>query len=105
MAPPPFESETVRFTLSPGSITALPIVGVAITVPSVRYGCGTTPRDARAAFASAVPKPVVMSYPGVSISVAVDVSAFLICAGVADGATCFRSAAIAAACGAAADVP
>src|SRR6185295_12337440 len=52
-----------------------------------------------------MPAPVVRSTPAVSMSIAEPVSLVLICAGVRVGKADFNRPAIAAACGAAAEVP
>src|SRR6185369_13515798 len=58
-----------------------------------------------AGYGMTMPKPASLSVPAVSISTAVVVSAVLICACVNVGFADLSKAAIAAACGAAAEVP
>ena len=58
-----------------------------------------------AAKASIMPKPETSSYPAVSMSIAVVFKAVCTCATVKVGFFALRIAAMAAACGAAAEVP
>jgi hypothetical protein len=61
------------------------------------------PETCKAANASIIPAPESLSTPAVSISMADEVRAVRIWAWVAPGAACLSSAAMAAACGAAAE--
>ena len=63
------------------------------------------PTDCNACIAITIPAPASRSTPGASLSIAVLIRAVRICAGVSPGESCFSNAVIAAACGAAADVP
>jgi hypothetical protein len=93
---------------SPGSTKPfeLPPTSVTVAVPRETFAApDTAPMDAMAASAMTMPTPESRSVPSPSISIAVLVRAVRICACVSDGFADFSRAAMAAACGAAADVP
>ena len=68
-------------------------------------GCAVAPTAASAGPGMTIPAPVERSTPAASISMAVEVSAVRTWAGVSEGLPAFSKAAIAAACGAEAEVP
>src|SRR6476660_9260515 len=100
---------TVRLPLSPGSMKLSPLQQVSLfaTVDRSRNALPTTgaPSDCSAGNGITMPAPESRSVPGASISIAVLVKVVLSCACVREGFADFMRAAMAAACGAAAEVP
>src|SRR5262245_14563401 len=94
IAPPP-----------PGPMKVAPPAGVVVTAPSARTGLGAASINSSAANASKIPNPESRSKPVASISMAVLVSARRILFGVNLGLADLSNAAMAAACGAEAEVP
>src|SRR6185503_14214068 len=82
-----------------------PVTCVGVTVPKARFATGVAPIAWSAWKAITIPAPESLSTPAASMSSAEEVSAVLTCAGVSDGFEDRSNPAMAAACGAAADVP
>jgi len=93
--------------VSPGSIKVFPLqhTSVAVIVPASKLAEATAPLACIASNGMTIPTPVSLSVPAPSMSIAVLVRSVLICALVRFGKPDLISAAIAPACGAAADVP
>ena len=106
-AAPVFFKVTNNVAPSPASIKALPFPGASAAVKAAISGFGrpATPRELIASSAMMIPDPELRSTPEVSISMAVFCNALRICAGVKAELADLIKPAIAAACGAAADVP
>jgi len=98
---------TMSDAVSPGSMIplALPLVSVTVTVRVSKLAAGVVLSDWVASSAMTMPAPASRSTPAASISMAVLVNAVLTCAAVNDGLADFNNAAMAPACGAAAEVP
>ncbi len=103
-APPLLTSWTRSCAEPPGSNASLPI-GVSVWVFSSRYTAVGAPALRSASGANARPAPLSRSVPEASMSSAPVLSALRICAEVAVGTAALIRPAIAATCGAAADVP
>ena len=106
--PPGLFNGTLNVPRSPGSIKlfVLPPTSETVVVPSVTLAAvGDAPRKANAESGMMMPKPESRSTPGASLSTAVLWRAVRICAFVSNGFELFRRAAMAPACGAAAEVP
>ena len=88
-----------------GKPSPSPPVSAKVTVPNSRLAIPIAPAACSAWNAMMIPAPVLRSTPAVSMSIADDVMAVRICAGVSDPLADLISAAIAAACAAAEEVP
>ena len=88
-----------------GSRTALPPEKLTATLSGCTTACGVAPVADTAWKACRMPAPESRSAPATMMSSALVVRKLAICALVANGTACFSKAAMAAACGAAADVP
>src|SRR5262249_34193425 len=105
-APPTLVRGRDRLTDSQGSIVPLPLQrSVKVTFPSCRKALGVAPTACRAWKAITIPAPESRSTPAASISSAEDVSPVRTWAGVSAKLDDNNRPAIAAACGAAAEVP
>src|SRR5262245_22074631 len=104
---PRLVSVTFNVAPSPTLIAPLPLPGLsaATTTVSVRKAAPTRPAAFRASHPMTMPAPESRSTPAASMSMALDVMAIRIWLLVSAGFADLIKAAIAAACGAAADVP
>ncbi len=106
-APPLFVSGNAMSQTSFGSMTVSlsPLTSVVTGAPACSRAAAGAPTASSAARAMTMPAPVSRSTPGASMSIAEAIRPARSSASVTVGTALFISAAIAAACGAAADVP